>query len=306
MIERIEQIKRGVKFFKYNSDDEVETIRVNRIRAKSNEIGFRDTEGKQRYRNLDDILSNYKLLAPDGIISFTIVKNEGNMPDVMVGLKNSHKITSNKKMLPDIICRQMVSDVFANMTNTNPTKHFIGLSISNYTCPAEMDYEMFFSCKSVVSYEFIAFYLDDTIDDILSVINTKKYDKVLENISMIVERNNANSTCKMVGCVKDLKSLLTLNNFMDEVRREYGIIEVPFPICEEDEELDGLNIIFLEKEMKVNIMKTYLLRYTREIDPATIRRDFIYIASKADDYSKVYIVGFDKTNSEYVPRDSIY
>ncbi len=301
---KIDQIRRGVKFFKFNGD-EVEFIRVNRIRQKSNEIGFKDSEGKQRYRNLDNILSEYKILAPDGFISFVILKNEGKMPDILVALKDSHKIT-NKDQLPDIACRQMISDVYTNMTNNDPTKHYIGLSISRDTCPAEMPFAAFFACEKVESSEFIAFYLDDTLDDILANISTAKYDKVMTNIKMIVDRKNAESQCKMVGCTDSLKSLLTINNFMNEVRRECGIIEVPFPINEEDETLDGPNIIFLEKEMKVNIVQTYLLRYTREINPASIKRDFIYISSKADDFSKVYIMGFDKTNSEYIPRDSIY
>lgn len=301
---KINQIKRGLKFFKFNGDD-VEFIRVNRIRQKSNEIGFKDKEGNQRYRNLDKILEEYKLLAPDGFISFLILRNDGGMPDVMVTLKNAHKI-SKSDQLPDIVCRQMISDVFTNMTNADQTRHYIGLSVSRDTCPAEMDFRTFFACEKVVDSEFTAFYLDDTLDDILSIISTRKYDKALENVKMHVEKINSNSMYKMYGVTDNLKSLLELNHFMNEVRREFGIIEVPFPINEEDEYLDGPNIIFLEKEMRVNIMQTYLLRYTREIDPASIRRDFIYISSKADNFSKVYIMGYDKTNSDYIPRDSIY
>ena len=82
-------------------------------------------------------------------------------------------------------------------------------------------------------------------------------------------------------------------------------MEIPFTIDEDSEGLSLENIIYMENEIKANIMETYLIRYTREIDLRTIKRDYKLVTSSSDKYDKVYIVGYDKSDNAYVPRQVI-
>lgn len=306
---RINQIKRGIKFFRYNENEELEFIRVNRIRETSNDIGFKNSKGKQEYINFDKLTSDYNMLSPDGYVVFLNVELQNGFHDVIVTFKNSNNIRENNG-LPDVICRQMVSDIFTNMTkDPNSDEMMIGISISQDTCPAGMDFNMFFACSKIINSEFIAVYLDDTLDDILRCLYTSigKYNATLNKLKDgldAVKRTSVPGMPKFIGYVDNLKDLLTTNNFMADLRRSYQIVEVPFEI-KEAESLDDLNTVFLEKELGFNISATYLVKYTREINLNSIKRKYVLISSKTDNFSNVYIVGLDKIDGPYVERSSL-
>jgi hypothetical protein len=94
---------------------------------------------------------------------------------------------------------------------------------------------------------------------------------------------------------------------MYDFRKCFGIIELPYPIEGKDEygDLDHLtfnNVVFLEDMIKQNIMASYVVKYTREIDLRTIKREYILATSAAENHRNIYIVGYDTSDNEYVPQ----
>ena len=73
-------------------------------------------------------------------------------------------------------------------------------------------------------------------------------------------------------------------------------MQIPFSVDEDYEGLNEQNIEYLNKELNVQITQTYGVRYSRDINLHEFKRKFILVAPAQDNYSKVYIVGYDTLN----------
>lgn len=290
-------IRCGAKFFRF-INDQLEIIRIKKIDSKDNKERVKYfTEDKElKSMSYDYLMKNYEMLAPDGMIIITVVGTNA-ADDVIVGLSNFKNLSQE----PDVICRQGIADVFTNITNKDEGTLYIGCSVSKSTCPVDIDYKWVYSCQCIKGNPLsILVYLDDTLDDILSLFSTKRYDQVLkDSAKSIIEQF---SKFNIVGAKETLKELLAENNFMYDFRKLFGIIEVPFHIDSESDQLDDHNWLFLESELKANIMETYLIQYSREINLKSIARDYKLISSAIDGFDKVYICGYDVSDNKYVPR----
>ena len=297
----------GSKFFRYAEDNEIEIIRIysGPEKSKKENIYYIDSNGSKKQMSLDYLIANYKLLRYDGMIIFSIVYN-GSTPDVIVGLSSfEHQYEE-----PYAICRQAVYDVYANNIKKSQDVLYIGVSMSQDTCPVNIKLTDLMKCTKLTYSKPVAVYLDDTLDDILKLFSNKKFDNALVKFKECVTENPtqvAGDGFKgiILGTCSTLKELLTNNNFMYDFRKCFHIEEVPFHIDEESEALSIENILYLENELKVNIMETYLIRYTKEINLKTIKRKYLLISSAADKFDKVYIVGYDIADGQYIPRTTI-
>lgn len=290
-------IKIGCKFYRYLDDqEEPEVIRILKFDKEKGRVKYLDKDKNKNSMDLTELADKYKKLRPDGVIIFSVVKL-GETNDVIIGLSSLER--NNAECYA--ICRQAISDIFTNNIKKAQQTEFIGVSVNRDTCPPNIDFQTLFFCDGIQSSIVVEVYLDDTLDDILNLINPKKFDTAIRNLKYYVQRNNRNA----LGFNETLKDLLISNNFMYDFRRCFNITEVPFYIDEETEGLSADNILFLENELKVNIMETYVIRYTKEIDLRSIRRDYILVSSAQEEYSKIYIVGYDKADGKYIPRTSI-
>ena len=146
----------------------------------------------------------------------------------------------------------------------------------------------------------IVVYIEDTLEDILCLFKHKKFDNTLR---LLKDRSLERFTNSIVmGYSETLKELLESNNFMFDFRKCFNIVEVPHPINPDFEGLSIENILYLENEYQFNILETYLIPYSRDIDFSEIKRNYMIVASAADKYSKLYVVGYDKAGGDYVPR----
>lgn len=293
----------GTKFFRYiDGKEDPDVVRIFNINTANNEVKYYDENNKKQKMPYEELISNYKMLRPDGIIMFSIVEL-GAVKDVIVSLQ-SFSIDNCKfdKNLPYCVCRQSVYDFFSNMTKSDDSPiYHVGVSVSQDTCPADINFRDMLSCTNILDNRSISIYLDDHIEDILRYINPRKYNEVLR----ILKQSNISNYGNALGYCETLKELLISNNFMYDFRRCFGIMEIPFTVDEESEGLSLENILYMENEIKANIMETYLIRYTREIDLRTIKRDYKLVTSSSDKYDKVYIVGYDKSDNDYVPRQIV-
>ena len=287
-------IKIGSKFFKY-INNELNVVRITRFEKEKDKITYLDKDNEKTIAKYSSFTNEYKMLKPDGIMMFSIVKigkaTDNTASDVIVALQ---KFPSEDN-IPYAVCRQGIYDFFTDITRKKYDMYNImdiGISVSQDTCPANIDFRTVLSCDDIVYTKPVAVYLDDSLDTILGLFKTRKFDETIRNYKNYCERCFPN--VKLNGVCQSLKELLEINNFMYDFRRCFDIIEVPFSIDEESEELSQENIVSLENKLKIKILETYPIKYTREIDLKSIKRDYVLVSSAQDKYSSVHIIGYDK------------
>lgn len=292
MERKIPKIYSGSKFYRYlDGQDHPEIIRLLNVNYDKGIIKYLDSNGEKKKDSYKFITENFKMLAPDGLINFSHVSMPEGNEDVIVALKafpKTDKEWENMSNLPYSICRQMVADVFAS--SFNPDDPIFGVSISQDSCPANVDFNLMLACTGLNYTRMVAVYLDDTLDKILSLFDNRIFDKVFETVI-----NPRWQDTK--GVCKSLEELLRTNNFMYDFRKCFNIKEVPFVITESDiesEQLDDLNTSFLANELKTNISETYLIRYARDIDFSKFKRKYVLVSSADNGFSEVFIVGYDE------------
>lgn len=279
-------IHTGSKMYKFNENDELDIIRVLSSEESIDEIKYIDLNRKSYKGSYKEIVNSYRLLSPDGMIMFSIV-NIGEAKDVVVVLK-PFPITDD---LPYAVCRQSISDFFTNNLRKSEIATYVGISVSKDTCPSNIDFKDVLSCTGVEYNLPVAIYIDDTLDSILSLFRHKKYDTTLRNLEIILKNNMKDNI--VLGCSKTLKELLLNHNFMYDFRKCFHIMELPFAIDEDSDELSIDNIQYMSNELNDQITKTYVVRYSKEINLKEIKRKYVLAASAVDNYSKIYLVGYD-------------
>lgn len=301
----------GSKFFRYidkDNEQALELIRILKANPIKDKIRYFDMHtGKANTIDYKTLIDNYSELSPDGSIIFAVA-SIGNANDVIVALKDYANRSKNE--LPYAVCRQSIHDFFQDFNKEDFRRISVGISVSQDTCPSNIDFGQVLTCDASkeIYQKHIMIYLDDTLDDILKLVRSTKYDNALKKLKTMAyqeARQEGFNENNIIGYCESLRDLLESNTFMYDFRKCFNIVEVPFHIDPDRDTLNGENILYLEKEFKCNIMETYMIEYTREIDLKSIKRDYCLISSAKDNFNKVYIIGYDKADGEYVPRSTV-
>lgn len=293
--------KIGSKFYRFTSNsEEPEIIRIYKIDEIKKIAKIIDKNKEKKQIDFDELIDNYHQLSPDGIINISIVKNK-SVSDVIVSL-GRFVYNETDGNLPYAVCRQLIYDIFGNYASMSGrvydtgNKVYSGMSISQDTCPTNVDFKNVLACDKLIENRSIMIYRDDSLDDILDLIQTKKYDSVLRNtreLSMSTDLGTFNPGDIPVGFCGSLKDLLVSNKFMYDFRKAFHITEVPYHINSDDQELSIENISYIENELKIKIINTYMIKYTREINLNDIKRNYLLVTSASDNFKDLYIVAFD-------------
>lgn len=280
----------GDKFYKYNEEtDTVDIIRISKIQNE-NLFSCKDSKGTVIKITREALVDEYTRLKPDGILAFSIVNLEDKMKDVVVALYRSKDLDSGN-LLPYCACRQNIFDMFTNQVQKGKTM-YVGVSVSQDTILEDTPFEIVLACNGIEYVNHVSVYLDDTLDEILSFVNKKKFDLVLTNLYNNVTNNDVEGYCKT------LEQLLVENDFMYDFLSAYNIIRVNFPIDKDVEELDQFRREYLEGLIKEEMFKTYVIKYDKEIDLKKIERNYVLVSDKN---KEIFIVAYDK--GEYINRE---
>lgn len=277
----------GDRFFKKVSEDNSEDIRIKKFKGV-NDVSVVTTTGKQFKISRDKLAEDYVRLIPDGQLAVSIVdtgKIDNKVTkDVLVCLYRTEDLEDGRN-IPFAVCRQNIEDFFTTQINNNPYVQYAGLSMSQATCPDGVEFAMILACNGIIHTTAISVYLDDTLDDILGLINTSKFDETLKEMHDKIAYN-------VVGHYPSLRQLLEANEFMYDFLSAYNIHQVPFEVqLINDCELYPEQRSILEEILKTEMFRTYVLKYDRDIDINEIQRNFVMIS---DNNKDVYIVAFDK------------
>lgn len=288
------KVFRGSKFFRYDENNNLEILRVYAFNNSKDSVKCYKEDGSKVSITTKDLKKFYKLLNPDGVFSMVLMDTVSGMPDVLISLHrfSDGPMDDNR---PFAICRQNVADFFSNIGKDPETQDMlVGVSVNWDSCLPNIEFTDLLMCSNVKEYDIVYIYLDDTIDSILKVVKTRKYDNALRHLKndfshYITERGN-----QFIGYTDSVEQLLKENKFIHELRYAFGVIEIPFSILEEDERLTPMAEEFFAKEIGAKVTRTYVIPYSREIDRDSFVRKHKLATSLVDGMEKIFIVGYDE------------
>lgn len=285
----IKKIYIGSKFFRYiekgNDETVLDCIRVLKVHEEKNEVVCKTSYGNKIKLSIDELIDNYKMLSSDGVMSASIVSLE-KCSDIIISVTS----LDQTKESPYAVCRQCIYDFFANNLVQNDRDVYVGVSVNRESCPANIDFNMITSCTDIKYNMFIKVYLDDSLEEILSFINTKKFDSVLRHSKYFLQNQFENKN--IIGCCESVRDLLFSNNFMYDFRKCFNIKTIPFSQNNLDK-LKAENIEFINKEYGINIKQSAVVPYSRSIDLSELQDKYFLCSTGEENYKKIYVVTYN-------------
>lgn len=284
------KIHLGDKYYRFLGDEEEpQIIRIIKMK-NTNTFVVEEEKSGDKYKIDKSVLDDFTKLIPDGYISFAIVNLEADLKDTIIALYRQDDLRDGNTV-PFAACRQNIFDLFSNQIKRKEFGgddiHYVGMSMSKDTVPEGVQYEMILACNGVSDYYMVSVYIDDSLDKILSLVREKKYDIILQTLKNKMTATNIYGNCTT------LRQLLEENGFMYDFHSAFKITEVPFEvkIMEETNEIIPEQRIIIEDILKVEMFKTYILKYDKGIDLKKIQREHILISDLNDN---LYVLAYDK------------
>lgn len=306
----------GLKLFKEDEKGNFKIVRVTSILPKDRLKVMSEDTGKEVTQSKKSLsLLGYKILESIGVITFSIVKVHEN-EDVVVTLVRKNDIKLGLSV-PCVICRQSVTDFFYNLLANVEDHGLVGVSVSERTCPTNINYSHLLACDDIVYSNMVNIYYDDTIDSILKCIPINKYNACLTTLFNKHIESSGNPTLKLKnedkGWCKNIRDLLIMNNFWIDVDQAYQITDVDFKIDEhiiEKKDESGANynslapdvMRFLSSTFQLNIVDTIVIKYYYDIDLAEYHNEN-YILLR-DSTEKLYLVTY-LVEGQYLEQDLV-
>ena len=266
--------------------------------------------GKVSKIEISKLIEKYIMIKPEGCVIFSIVtigrnKNNESVNDVIVSVYRNCDL-EDVDPEPWCVCRQGIVNVFNNSiraTTTNPEDMDVAMCASKESVETlKIDYKIMLQCNELLHSVSVAYYIEDSVDDLLECIKKiDKYDNVLnlgfiDNAKRYVTKDVILKKNIFNGYCRSLKSLLDYTDFMYDFKRGNKVNYL--------ESLDLSNITdentVLTIEQKTKILKLLGLKqlnnetvilFNRDIILNNIVRDYILVMDKNN---KLYILIFDK------------
>lgn len=314
----------NTRYYRYldETDDSLEVIKI---------LGYQNTEtvkyevikgeltGKRGKIAIKNMLDNYTKLNNDGIVSFSIAHLH-KLDDIMIMFMKQKDLEQGVGT-PYAVCRQCVTDIF-HYAFSKRDKDYFGLSISQDSCPANVDFNNFLACEGVSKQVNIAYYIGDKLSDILSLFKHDDYNFVLDSlfkdhckhassgISFIyrdyLERTNLD------GYVRTLESLLESNNFEYDIQSAFNIIPMNVDFSgDETGKIDLTDGAELSEDarcklsfiLRKNINRTLVLKYDKDIDLEALSHRLYQLVS--DINNDIYLIAYDVLGEFHIPVESV-
>ena len=301
----------GAKYYRYNDNDDIELIRIIKFNDTEVKISIGDETKKITIKELEE---NYIRLNPHAIINFCIVKLKDGLDDIIVTVHKMSDLTSNEPT-PYCVCRQNITDIFANQIQIS-NKMYVGCCMSLETCPPDIDYRIMIACNGMEKCINVCAYMDDTLDNILSMINSKSFNNTLEalfidHVNAVIRNNQSLSMMKerimkldsYDGYCKTLRLLLEQNNFMYDFYRAFGIIPIDEVVTYNKEGSVSENIIdIISNIFEINIASTFCMDYWYDIELDEIKNDYTLIMDKNNN---LYVIAYVSSGPKHINIENV-
>jgi len=301
----------GAKYYKYIGD-ETEVIRVMRFKNKKTVVVKNDKTDERKNIDITALENEYVLISYDGLMVISKVNIGENKEDVIVSLYRRKEI-ENKDGLPYMVCRQGITDLHAQPFTEGTGKNYYGACISQDTVPAGIDFGIMVACNEVVkdSTQVIVVYLNDTFDDIMTLIKTEKYDTTLNLLfldhlqfvsqkfgQMYYKAKLKSGECE--GYYSSLHDLLYYNNFMYDFYRGFNIYPLNYTLTDQSPVPDDCKTD-LSNLLCKNIDQTFAMKYYYDIAMGSIQKEYVLVS---DMEQNVYIVVYTHSGIYEVPVEN--
>ena len=304
----------GTKFYRYIDDnDKAEIIRIIKYQNETT-VKVKNEETKEEFKlTLDEIKSKYIKISINGLIAFNKVTIGNGNDDVIISYYRDKELNM-KSTLPYCVCRQGITDIFYQMAK--PDKNLYGASVSVDTIPSGIEFDIMVACNSVYpnASQYVAIYMNDTLDDIISLVNTKEYDKTLNLMFLDHVQYTSSKFGKVYyetmlkqdnceGYVRTLKNLMDTTNFMFDFYKGFGIYPMDFDLSILDQQAlpDNYKAILSDLLCK-NIDKALVIKYGHDIQLSTIKKDYVLISDKNGD---LYLITFTTSGVYHIPVEKV-
>ena len=299
--------RKGSKYYKI-TDGTVQIIRIINIKNVNTYVCMLD----ELYTSKDDIIpentftidqkelsENYRLLLPNAQLCLTTILDNG-VPDVLIAINkidtNLDAVESTASYINfgdvNIICRQCIYDVFALLRQT--ASSCFGISVSRKSCPANIRFEDFYkNCVPTGKPQFINFYKQDNISQILGLLKTTKADEVLSDIYRRMEPDF--TTKNIVGIVKSLEELVVTNGLMYDINSMFDIIPMPNVTVKYQDNmyvLDKSDESKVEYAIKCRMKDIIIMELNHFVSENDISEDYAYIKIR-DSSDRTFIIQYE-------------
>lgn len=303
----------GTRYFKYDNDG---NLRVYKL-IKKDPIVLKEMDNKHETVNVqseDELNDIYVKLNQDAIISFNIVDIH-DLKDVIVMVYRKKEIVE-KNPIPYSICRQNITDFFAN--SLDPNMQCCGVNVTIETLPEGVKMEQLTACDGIEKSDQVSYYMGDSIDNILSYLDKSEYDNILFDLFMDhIEYKSKTSGGKIYlrfaktqqcvdGYSKTLRDLLQLNNFMYDLMRGFNIYPLNIDLTKnvDEQELSTNNRKIIESLICKNIAveDQLIIKYDKDIDLSKISKEWILVYDKTN---TLYLISFSTYGKYHIPVEDI-
>ena len=319
----------GSKMYRFLNEEKTEVgiIRIIHVtkNSKNEVVSFtiKDENGSTRKVKPEDI-KDYTMLLPDGILTVNAVEiadETGKSSEDVIVTATRFADAQSGKIFPFAICRQSITNLFYNIAVKDESEMRSGMSLNQMNCPAGFDIGLMVAANKIIKSDFINFYLDEKVEDVLKLIPITKYNSILANLYSrhVKASNNPALTFKKEdkGWCKDLLTLLDMNGFQNDVNEMLNITDIEFDISdfivkkpmpwsgEGEMEYDCANdelLAWLSYCTKKNIVDAPIIEYGYDIDLDSenfLNSDHFLLRDKTN---KVYVV-FMTLEGEYHEAD---
>lgn len=309
----------GNIYYKFPKDSEEPTIyRIIRIQNKDTVSCMINNDKKHiKKMKLEDLRKDFTLLVSNAIISVSkviAVHTAQGKPlyDIVVMIYKRNELDS-EFTIPDVVCRQAVTDVFYEPFCNTEVNPMVGLSVSQSTIPATYTMQDMTICDEILESSILNVYRTDTLDTILDMVDESKWNDTLEGL--LLDKYDADRRKNPFlpdtapdklreGYCRTLRLLLETNNFMYDFYELLNITPVTFVINPDNEETD-CGIYTLPQDQKetiqhiyqVNMERTGAILFDFTVDLDAIKVPHVLIMDAAN---KLYLIMYTRSKDEYV------
>lgn len=302
----------GAKYYRYDENDNLEIIRV----TKHNDVEAKILIGDYDYKKitLKELEEKYIRLNPHAIVNFCIVKLKDGLDDVIVTVHKMTDLASNEPT-PYCVCRQNITDIFANQIQIS-NKMYVGCCMSLETCPPDIDYRIMVACNGMEKCINVCAYMDDTLNDIISLVKAKDFNNTLESLfidhvnavvkntpSLAMMKDRMMKLDSYDGYCKTLQLLLEQNNFMYDFYQAFRIIPIDKEVTYDLENTLRPEITEIISDLyEINITSTFCMEYGYDIDLDNIQNDYVLIMDKEN---KLYVVAYVSNGPKHINIENV-
>lgn len=319
-IKKVKELAVGVElgniYYKWNDEiEDYDTLRIVKIQNKEI-VSCICTSGDSictKKMSIVKIREEYEQLLSNAVLTISKVvsaytPNGTPIPDVVI-MVFKREDANTEFGEPDIVCRQGITDIFYEPYCNQEENPMVGISVSKDTIPAGYTMSMITTMDVVQESMIMNIYRTDTIDSILSIIGTKRWDEVL--IDLLQNKYNTDRETNVFlakecpdtyyGYCKNIRLLLQTNNFLYDLYSMLGMVkvkfEIPFDYDVANNQLPEDQKEQLQDLYEINMAKTTVIPYDFSIDFDKVRMPYLLVMDSTD---TLYMVVYTRSEHEYV------